>query len=190
LSLFLTPCFAEEKAKPSVALETGAALEQALAKIEEKREAERKKLAAQLSAQMQQAVDKWIAQKSNQRNSELHKLVEQNWEKLALKQSISPVPYDYYLRGFVLTKGPSDITRTDSLLANPYKGKAVVVEKLYVEKYHSPDISSIDPYFFTVTGNFTLAIEFGQAEPLATVIDYKVVDIENDSPAEIKRLRI
>jgi len=189
LGLCLTPCAGEEPVKPSSAPETGIAFEQALAKIEAKREAELKKLGTQLSGQMEQAVDKWIAQRSQLRESELNSLVDQNWEKLALTENISPLHYDYYLRGYVLSKGPSDILRSESL-TSPYKGRAVIKEKLYVEKYHSPNISNIDPYFFTVTGSITLNVEFNQVEPVATLGDYRVLTMENNCPENIKRMRL
>ncbi len=188
LGLFLYPCAAEEAVKPSSASETGIAFEQALTKIEAKKEAELNKLAAQLSGQLEQAVDKWITQRSESRQLELNNLIEQNWEKLALTENISPLHYDYYLKGYVFGKGQSDIIKTDSL-TSPYKGRVVIIEKLYVEKYHPANISNIDPYFFTVTGNITLNVEFGQPESVVTLSDYRVVAIENDCPENIKRMR-
>jgi hypothetical protein len=188
-SLFLGPCVAEETLKASSAADTGIALEQVLARIEAKKDEDFKKLVAHLSEQVKQTADKWIAQRSELRRTELNSLVDQNWEKLALTKDNSPLHYDYYLKGYDFSKGQSDILKSDSLTA-PYKGRAVVIEKLYVEKYHSPDISSIDPYFFTVTSHITLNVEFNQLAPTVTSIDDKVVSIENEAPEEIKRMRI
>jgi len=189
LSLFSGPCLAEETLKAPGATETGIALEQALAKMEAKKDEDFKKLVAHLSEQVKQTVDKWIAQRSELRRTELNSLVDQNWEKLSLIKNNSHLHYDYYLKGYDFSKGQSDILKSDSLTA-PYKGRAVVIEKLYVEKYHSPDISSIDPYFFTVISHITLNVEFNQLAPTVTSVDDKVVSIENESPAEIKRMRI
>jgi len=180
---------AEEPVKTSSAADAGIALEHVLAKLEAKKDEEFKKLVAHLSEQVVETVDKWIVQKSELRRAELNRLVDQNWEKLSLTESISPVHYDYYLKGYNFSKGKSDILKSDSLTV-PYKGRALVIEKLYVEKYHSPDISSIDPYFFTVTTQITLNIEFDQLTPVVTSIDYKVVSIENEAPEEIKRTRM
>ena len=180
---------ADEKLAASTPLESTSAFEQALAKIEAKKQEGLKKLTAQLSDQMEKAVKKWIAQRNDFRRSGLNALVEQNWEKLTLATNISPLHYDYYLRGFLIQETQNDIVKTDSL-TSPYEGRSIIQEKLYVEKYHTPNISNIDPYFFTVTGNIVLDIDFSSIEPVVTVVDYKVTQIDNDCPQNIKRMRL
>jgi len=182
-------CAAEEKPVNPVTLESSSAFEQALAKIEAKKQEDLKKLTAQLSDQMEKAVKKWIAQRNDSRHLELNFLVEQNWEKLALTKNISPLHYDYYLRGFSIQETQSDIIKTDSM-TSPYAGRAIIKEKLYVEKYHTPNISNIDPYFFTVTADIVLDIDFDLIEPVVTIVDYKVTQIDNDCPQNIKRMRL
>ncbi|MDP2043949.1 MAG: hypothetical protein Q8K15_02120 [Candidatus Omnitrophota bacterium] len=167
----------------------GADFEQALKNIEAQKNREREELTSRLDNQLNQVVDSWIQTANTQKKAQLDQLVEQNWEKLSLTYALEPVHYDYFLRGAAYKKTKSDIIRTESLTAT-YKAHAIITETLYVERYHSPDISDADPYFFTVTNQILLNLEYIKNDFIITSTDYKTVNIENSCPEWVKRIRL
>ena len=181
--------WAQDTLKSNRPTEEGAALEQVLAKIEAMKNDELKKLTVKLSSQLNKAVDEYISKMNAQKNSQLNSLVDQSWEKSALTQPISPLHYNYYLKGYSYNKSTNDIVKSDSL-TSPYKAWAIIIEELYVEKYHPSNISNIDPYFFTVTGSITLNLEHHNDAFVITNSEYKLLSIENDCPETIKRMKL
>ena len=167
----------------------GADFEQALKNIEAQKNQEREELTNRLGNQLNQAIDKWIDAANAQKKAQLNQIIEQNWEKLSVTFAFTPVHYDYFLRGAAYEKTKSDIIKTESLLA-AYKAHAIITETLYVEKYHSPDISDADPYFFTVTNQILLSMEYVKNDFIIIGTDYKTVNIENSCPEWVKRLRL
>lgn len=171
------------------AQDSGADFEQALKNIEAQKNREREELASRLGNQLNQAIDRWIETADTQKKAQLNQLIGQNWEKLSLIFAFEPVHYDYFLRGASYKKTKSDIIRTESLTAT-YKAHAIITETLYVERYHSPDISDPDPYFFTVTNQILLSMEHIKDDFIIIGTDYKTVNIENSCPEWVKRLRL
>ena len=178
--------YAEEFPSPA----TGApAFEQALRNVEAKRKEERKILAEKFSTQLKHAVNEWISQAKAQKDSQMNQIVDQNWDKMGFNPPLPPGHYDFYLRGYTYDKVKSDIIDTDSL-TSPYKAQVVITEKLYVERYHSPDISNVDPYFFTVTNRIDLSMEYHQDNFVVTNTEYKIISIENKVPDYLKKMRL
>lgn len=171
------------------AQDVGADFEQALKNIEAQKNQEREELASRLGNQLNQTIDKWIDTANAQKKAQLNQIIEQNWEKLSVTFAFEPVHYDYFLRGAAYEKTKSDIIKTESLFA-AYKAHAIITETLYVEKYHSPNVSDADPYFFTVTNQILLSMEYVKNDFIITGTDYKTVNIENNCPEWVKRLRL
>ncbi len=171
------------------AQDLGADFEQALKNIEAQKNQEREELASRLGSQLNQVVDKWIDTANAQKQAQLNQIVEQNWEKLSVTFAFEPVHYDYFLRGAAYEKTKNDIIKTESLIAT-YKAHAIITETLYVERYHSPDISDAEPYFFTVTNRILLNMEYIKNDFIIIGTDYKTVNIENSCPEWVKRIRL
>lgn len=171
------------------AQDLGTDFEQALKNIEAQKTREREELTSRLGNQLNQVIDKWIDAANAQKQTQLNQIIKQNWEKLSVTFAFEPVHYDYFLRGATYEKTKSDIIKTESLTAT-YKAHAIITETLYVEKYHSPDISDADPYFFTVTNQILLSMEHIKNDFIIIGTDYKTVNIENSCPEWVKRLRL
>jgi len=180
---------AENAAKPAQPANTPAAFEEALKNVEAQKAAERKALTLKYKEKLNKAVTAWLSQNETQKKSELNNVIDQNWEKLSGLFEFAMVHYDYYLRGFNYTISKSEIRESDSL-TSPIKAQVVIMEKIYAEKYHAPNISNVDPYFFTVTTAITLNMEYLQDDFVITGTDKKITAIENDCPPDLKRMKI
>jgi len=187
-SLFLSAAHAEGN-KPITKTEAGIAIEQALKNYETYKQKEQDELANKLNFSLNQTIQNWIASARANKESALGSRLEQNWEKLSPAFPISPVPYEYYLRGYKYSLIKSDVAKTDSILT-PYKATVIINEDLYVEKNHSPDISDANPYFYTVTTAYNLNLEYRQDRFVLINSDSKIVGIVNDAPSEIKKFRL
>ena len=180
---------AENTAKPAQPVDSTTSFMEALKNIEAQKAEERKALITQHKEKLNKAINAWISQSEAQKKSELNEVIDQNWDKLPKEYNFNMLYYDYYLRGFNYSIASSEIRETDSLTA-PIKGQAVILEKVYAEKYHTPDISNVDPYFFTVTTNISLNMEYRQDDFVMTGIDKKIMSIVNDVPSDIKKYKI
>lgn len=177
---------AQTPAKSSQAPDAGIALEQALKNVEAQKAEERKTLALKYKTQLTQFIDNYLAEKEARKKSQINQVIDQNWEKLPYEYNFTTLHYNYYLRGFDYNVLSSEIKETESLTA-PIKAQVVIIEKVYAEKYHTPDISNVNPYFFTVTTAITLNLEFRQDNFALTGADTQIMKIENDCPDKIKR---
>ncbi|MDO8662625.1 MAG: hypothetical protein Q7K98_05340 [Candidatus Omnitrophota bacterium] len=177
---------AETSTNSAQASEAGAAFEQALKNVEAQKAEERKALTLKCKTKLAQLIDNWLSEKEAQKKPQLNQVIDQNWEKLPYEYNFTTLHYDYYLRGFDYNILSSEIKETESLTA-PIKAQSVIIEKVYAEKYHTPDISNVDPYFFTVTTVITLNLEFRQDNFVIIGVDNKITKIENDCPDRIKR---
>jgi len=162
------------------------AFEKAMKNIETERERKRQELISSLKMKLNLATEEWISLAKKNKNSDLNKLLQQNWEKLSKTLNISPVHYDYYLRGYDYSVTKSDILETDSLAA-PYKAYINIVEKLYVSKYHSPDASDVSQFLYTVTTPITISLEYNEDKFIVTNTEYGKISLEKDWPDEEKR---
>ncbi len=178
-----------EENKPITKTETGVAIEQALKNYETYRQKEQDELAKKLNFSLNQITENWIASAKVNKESALGSRLEQSWEKLSSLYPVSPVHYEYYLRGYQYNMIKSDVAKTDSILA-PYKATVTISEELYVENNHSPDISDANPYFYTVTTAYNLNLEYRQDKFVLINSDRNIVEIKNDAPGEIKKFRL
>jgi len=161
-------------------------IEQALKNYETQKQSEQDELTAQLNFRLGQATELWLTSIKKSRDNELGTFIEQNWDKQARTYMITPVRYDYYLRGYNYSVTDSDVIKTDSM-TSPYKGAVVVKEELYAEKYHHPNISDTSLYFYTVTSIYTLDFAYKGGEFVLVNSDNKMSSIVNEIPAQIRK---
>lgn len=168
---------------------TEMSFEQALKNFETQKQKEQEETAARLNSNLTEAIENWIKAAKINMSLKLNARLEQNWEKLSLSFPVSPVHYEYYLRGYKYSLLKSDITKSDSI-NSPYKAEAIIKEELYVEKNHSPDISDRNPYFYTVGTDYSLNFEYKNGGFVIINNENEIVSIDNDCPDEIKKLRL
>lgn len=180
--------YAEEN-KPLAKTETAVTFEQALKNHEILKQQEQEELAKKLHFNLSQIIETWMTQTKTNQESALGSRLEQSWEKLSLLYPISPVHYEYYLRGYKYSLIKSDVTKTNSIV-DPYKATVIIKEDLYVERNHAPNVSDANLYFYTVSTNYTLNFEYINEKFNLINSDNKVISIENKCPDEIKRLRL
>lgn len=182
--------FGEEQNKSKNKIDTSAAsFEQALKNYDFQKQKDQEELAGKLNFNLGQATESWINAAKKDKTGKLNTRLEQAWEKLARSYPISPAHYEYYLRGYKYSIVKNDIIKTDSLISF-YKALVIIKEELYVEKNHSPNISDANPYFYTVSSNYTLNFEFKNKDFSLVNSDSKIISIENDCPEEVKKLRL
>jgi len=148
------------------------AYKNAIKNIESERKEEEKKTAAELEAKLQSAAKEWIASSSEKRNAGINKLILPDWKGLPEPQP--KLPFPHYLRDFEYIAIGSDISKTASY-TSPYKASVKLLEKLYVEKYHSASPSYPKEYLYTITTPITLTFEYTQE--VFTLRDKKDSDI-------------
>jgi hypothetical protein len=168
---------------------SGMAFEQALKNYDTQKQKDQEELAGKLNFRLSQVTENWINTAKKEKAGKLNTRLQQEWEKLSLFFSVSPVHYEYNLRGYKYNVTKSDVTKTDSL-TSVYKAVVIIREELYVEKNHSPDISDANPYFYTVSTNHTLNFEYKNEKFILASSDNEIVSIENNCPDEIKKLRL
>ncbi|MDD5120321.1 MAG: hypothetical protein PHR84_03295 [Candidatus Omnitrophica bacterium] len=184
--LISTFCFAQETGKVKDSADAAAIFEQVLRSFEMKKQQEQDALAEKLHRSLNQITADWIDSAKSDKHSKIGTRLKQSWEKLAATFKIAPRHYEYYLRGYKYSTLKSDVVRSDSL-TTPYKADVVISEELYVEKYHSPDVSDTNPYFYTVTTHYNLHFEYRDDKFVLSSSDDKVVGFVNDAPLEIKK---
>jgi hypothetical protein len=165
------------------------AFEQALKNYDTQKQKDQEVLAGKLSTHLNQTIEAWINAAKKDLDAKLNTRFSQNWEKLALVYAVSPVHYEYNLRGYKYSVSKSEVISTDSL-TSPYKAVVVIKEELYVEKTHSPDISDANPYFYTVGTNYTLSYEYKNEKFNLVNSNSEIVSMENKCPDEIKKFRL
>lgn len=170
--------------------QSGAAFEEALKNVEAQKAAERKALAVKCKEKLSQAVTSWISQKEAQKKSELNESIDQDWDRGTITYFYN-AHNDYYLRGYNYKVLSSEIKETDSLTA-PLKAQVVISEKIYAEKYHTPDLSgiNIDMYYFSISSTITLDMEYRQDNFVVTNTEIKMLSKDNSYPEELKKLRL
>jgi len=178
--------FAQDADEADQKIDVGKAFEQALTNYELQRQKQTEILIRRLHANLDQIVETWINNAKIDKENKLGSRLEQRWEKLSQSLPISPSHYEYILLGYKYTVVKNDIMQSDSLSA-PYKAHVIIKEELYVEKYHSPDVSDRNPYFYTVTTNFNLNYEYKQDKFMLVNTEAKVINIENDCPLDMKK---
>lgn len=178
--------FAEEVNNSEQTIDVGKSFEQALTNYELQRQKQSETLIKRLHANLDQIIETWVNNAKMDKENKLGKRLEQRWEKLSQSFQIPPSHFEYILMGYKYTVVKNDISQSDSLSA-PYKAQVIIKEELYVERYHSPDISDRNPYFYTVTTNFNLNYEYKYDKFILINTDEKIINIENDCPQDIKK---
>lgn len=161
-------------------------IEQALKNYEAQKQNEQKELSAELNFRLGQATESWITSAENDRYNELGTFIEQDWDKQARTYLISPIRFDYYLRGYEFSVTDSDVIKTESM-TSPYKAVVVIKEVLYAEKYHHPNVSDTKLYYYTVTNFYTLDFTYKEEEFILVSSNSKMESIINEIPNKARR---
>lgn len=143
--------------------------EEAIQKLDAEKEKEQKRLAAELKGQLDAAVEDWINQEKKKRSRQRNTIVEQNWENLT---EFGPrFHYSYYLRDYSYTVISTDIFKTTSMIGS-CQAVLNVVEKLFAERYHSPDVTYPKDFYYTVTMPIKVNFEYVKDKFIITGIEY------------------
>ncbi len=186
IACFSVVSFAEETNKPKDNTDPAAIFEKVLRDHEMKKQQEEATLTAKLNDSLYQAINAWIKSAKEDKDIKIGTFLQQNWEKLSLTFKVSLSHYEYYLRGYKYTVIKSDVMRTGSL-TTAYKAEAVIKEELFVEKYHPPNVSDPNLFFYTVSTDYHLNFEYKQDKFVLVSSDSKIVGFINDCPIEIRK---
>jgi len=162
-------------------------IEEALKNYETQKQSEQDELTAQLNFRLGQATENWLSSMEKTRDGQLGTFIEQEWDKQERIYTITPVRYDYYLRGYDYKISDSDVIKTESV-TSPYKGVVIVTEELYAEKYHHPNISDSKLYYYTVTNTYILNFAYRSDEFVLVNSKVKMNGIVNEISSEAKKL--
>ena len=187
-SSFSPKVYAQDN-KSADKIESSIAFEQALKNYELLKQKEQEELILKLNLALTQIVETWIAAAKIKQEGVLGSRLEQSWEKLSLIQPIAPIHYEYYLRGYKYSLIKTDLTKSNSMV-DPYKAMLIIKEDLYVEKNHPANVSDLNLYFYTVSINHTLDLEYKNEKFNLVSSTAQVVSIENNCPDEIKKQRL
>ncbi|MCX5686537.1 MAG: hypothetical protein NTW09_03655 [Candidatus Omnitrophica bacterium] len=172
-----------ETGKPLTADDVQKAFEKAIKAVDAGKLEDEKILEELLQKRFQIAAEGWINAASVKRAPDLNKLMDQKWEKLF---EFGPfIHYDYYLRDYEFLEKGSDIIKTDSVTV-PYRAYLNAAEKLYVEKYHTPDISYIEVFLYTATYPIKVNMEYRGDEFIVVNDEYGQAIIEKGWPAHVR----
>jgi hypothetical protein len=166
--------------------EEATVIQEALKNYESQKQTQQDELIAQLNFRLGQATENWLSSMEKTRDGQLGTFIEQEWDKQARLYTITPVRYDYYLRGYNYSISDSDVIKTDSV-TSPYKGVVIITEELYAEKYHHPNISDSKLYYYTVTNTYALNFAYKNDEFVLVGSKEKMNSIVNEISNEAKK---
>jgi len=176
LSLLFNTAFAQTES-------IGEAFQKALKNVEQEKAKEQGELIANLKSKLNLALQDWLSMAAKEKNPQINSFIKQNWEQLSeLKNSAY---FDYYLKDFAYTVGKSDIIKTDSLIS-PYKANITINEALFVERYHTANISFREKFFYTATRLILLSLEYNEDKFTIINTEYKDYSLKPGWPEEIK----
>lgn len=176
----------QEATKPAEDLSPeiiGQGFEKAMRTIEAEKQRAEEELKLRLRSRLDEAIDDWILAKEEERRRGLNQFVKQEWEDIPKYGPRSH--YDYYLRDYEYEITGSDIVKTESLV-NTYIGFLTVIERLYAEMFHSPNVSYRDDFLYTVTTPIRVKFEYKGGDFIPTDIKYYDSEMENSWPQEVK----
>ena len=176
----------DSEAKAKEAADQAALFEKILKAYETRKQKEQDDLAIKFNNTLNSHINAWIDASKKDKNAKIGTRLQQNWEKLSSTFKISPSHYEYYLRGYKYTIVKAEVLKTLSLTTS-YRGLANIKEDLYVEKYHSPDVSDANPYFYTVTTDYILNYEYKDDKFELVTTESQITGFVNDAPVEIKK---
>jgi hypothetical protein len=167
-------CFSQSAEEPlSESVKKG--FEEALQRLDAQKQEEHKKIASQLQGKLESAVQEWLTQQKRMRSRELNTIIEQHWENLT---EFGPrIHRNYYLRDFSYTIINTDIVKSESMV-DPYKAVMNLQEKLFAERYHSPDVTYPQDFYYTVTTPIKVAFEYYQDKFVVTATEYSKGSID------------
>jgi len=183
---FCKVSYGQELDNPKEVSQERTVIEQALKNYEAQKKNEQDGLTAQLNFRLGQATETWITSTEKNRNSQLGTFIEQEWDKQARTYMITPIRFDYYLRGYEYNVSDSDVIKTDSVTA-PYKAIVVIKEVLYAEKYHHPNTSDTKLHYYTVTSFYTLDFAYKDGEFILVNSNSKMESIVNEISHQARR---
>lgn len=131
-------------------------VEKAIKAVDAEKAKKQLEFEAKLNSELKLVAKAWVEMAKNNKKEELNRLIHNDWSDMT--KYISPMPYDYYLRDFGYQVVRSDISKTGSITI-PYAGYIKLIETQYIERYHSSEASSIEPFLHTVTRPITLVLE-------------------------------
>lgn len=155
------------------------AVKKAIKDADKEKAKEQEAIAEELEKKLVTAVNGWVLTASDDKTQQLNKLQHRDW--IELEKFVSPLPYDYYLRSFAYAILKSDVIKTDSVVA-PYKAFVEIEERLYLERYHSPDAAYPEDYRYTAITPIDLLLEYRSGEFAITETKYGQVTIESGWP--------
>lgn len=170
--------------KPLTADDVQKAFEKALKAVDSGKLEDEKILEELLHKAFRTAVEDWMDTAREKRAPDLNRKMSQKWEML---YEFGPyIHYDYYLRDYEFLEKGSDIIKTDSM-TTPYRAYVNVAEKLYVEKYHTPDISYIEDFLYTVTYLVKIDMEYRGDKFIIVKEDRGQMSIEKGWPVSVSK---
>lgn len=176
----LSPCF------PQQAKDIKEAFEKAIESVEVKKQEEQEKLKEELESKLSLAVKEWLAREDKKDEPALNKIIKQEWEKLP---EFGPrIHYDYYLRGYAYSEIKTDILQTNSLTL-PYKAHLNAVKELYVERGHSPDVTSAQKFLYTVSIPFRIDFEYREGRFVFVNSEQQKITLKQGWPEAIRKGR-
>ncbi|MBI4706798.1 MAG: hypothetical protein HY761_02600 [Candidatus Omnitrophica bacterium] len=152
------------------------AVEKAIKETEAEKEKKSIQLNAHLRSRLDQAISEWIRQARQIKSKDLNKLLHENWKNIVTVTL--PIPNDYYLRSYEYFVIKEECVKSDSIIS-PYTAAVVITEKLYVEGYHSPGISNVSPYLYTIVRPITINLKYSQDDFIVTSTEFGPLDISS-----------
>lgn len=144
-------------------------------KIDAEKEREYRKLAVDLRAKLDLAAEDWFMNQEKKRDEELDTLIEQEWENLS---EFGPrIHRNYYLRDYSYILINKDIIKTQSIIG-AYKAVMNIREKLFAERYHSPDATYPEDFYYTVTTPLRVDFEYYDGKFVVKTTEYGESSIE------------
>lgn len=164
-----SPCFSQPVEEEPLSESVQKGFEEAIQKLDAEKQKEHKKIAAELQVKLDVAVQDWLSQQKSKRNRQLNTIIEQQWENFT---EFGPrIHRSYYLRDYSYTIINVDIVKTESMIG-AYKAAMNVTEKLFAERYHSPDVTYPQDFYYTVTMPIRVSFEYYNDKFVVTTTEY------------------
>ena len=163
------------------------AFKEAMQEMRNQKQKEEEKISLELKEKIKIAIEEWITAAKREKEAKSNKLLHRNWEELGkLVLPIKfPIPNDYYLRNYAYIINNSDVYKTESVLAI-YKADIRLTEKLYIEKDHSSNATSIEPFLYTATRPILIKFEYNHDRFTITEIEYGKIMLRRGWPKKVR----
>ena len=188
----------QNKSQGANAQEIQSAFEKAMKEVNRDKAEKEKAEADKVNGIFNEVADKWLYNARDTESANLGKFVKQNWERLFkveyfVRFEFNPRPpepdpfvhYDYYLRDFEFIENARGVVKTDAL-TSPYKGHIDITEKRYVERYHTPNISYIENFLFTINTPIRVNFEYRDNDFVVTSTDIGTDTMDRGWPQKVR----